>query len=391
MTTKNENRDILCKVPQVTAFFWIIKVLCTTVGETASDFLNVNMGFGLTGTSIIMGILLAIMLFLQFRAKKYIPGIYWVTVVLISIFGTLVTDNLTDGIGIPLEASTIVFTILLMLTFVIWYRSEKTLSFHSIFTSKREAFYWLAILFTFALGTASGDLMAEGLGLGYLVTGIIVVAVVVCIAAAWRFGLDSVLSFWIIYILTRPLGASMGDYLSQSTENSGLGLGATVTSLIFLSAILAVIIFLTVTKKDLFAQTVPKQTAPAQKHNALLQVGIVALVCVVLAVGGYFLRQKSLTNAAISGNSSFDTSSFITIEQDVLSLVNSGDLSGAKTKVKDLETAWDNNAARLKAIDNTRWTEIDQSIDAMLKVLRAKNQDAAMCKAALEALLAVLQ
>ena len=194
------------KVPEVTIFFWIIKVLCTTVGETASDFLNVNLGFGLTGTAIAAGILLAITLVFQFRAKKYIPAVYWLTVVLISIFGTLVTDIMTDGIGVPLEISTIGFSIALLITFVIWYANEKTLSMHSINTTKREAFYWLAILFTFALGTASGDLMAESLGLGYLVTGLIVLAIVAVTAVAWRLGLDSVLGFWIVYIMTRPLG-----------------------------------------------------------------------------------------------------------------------------------------------------------------------------------------
>ncbi|MGO4276204.1 hypothetical protein AB4Z22_41335, partial [Paenibacillus sp. TAF58] len=202
---------------------------CTTVGETAADFLNVNLGFGLTGTSIVMGVLLLVAIFFQFKAKKYIPSIYWLTVILISIFGTLVTDNLTDNLGISLEVSTAVFSVLLVLTFGLWYFKEKTLSIHSIFTKRRESFYWLTILFTFALGTAAGDLMAEGLGFGYLVTGIIVCAVIASVSVAWRFGLDSILAFWIAYIMTRPLGASLGDFLSQPQNNGGLGLGATDT------------------------------------------------------------------------------------------------------------------------------------------------------------------
>ena len=165
-----------------------------------------------------------VVLFFQFRAKKYIPGIYWLTVVLISVFGTLVTDNMTDQMGIPLEVSTIVFTVALGLTFAIWFASEKTLSIHSIFTLRRESFYWLTILFTFALGTASGDLMAESLGLGYLVTGFIVCAVVVSVSVAWRFKLDPVLAFWIVYIMTRPLGASLGDYLSQPPKYGRVGI-----------------------------------------------------------------------------------------------------------------------------------------------------------------------
>src|SRR6266404_4887646 len=156
---KNTGKQMINKVPQVTLFFWVIKVLCTTVGETFADFLNVNLNFGLTGTSVVMGILLIISLFFQFRAKKYIPVIYWITVVFISVFGTLVTDNLTDKMGVPLETSTVFFSILLLLTFAFWYAKEKTLSIHSIYTRSREIFYWLTILFTFALGTASGDLM----------------------------------------------------------------------------------------------------------------------------------------------------------------------------------------------------------------------------------------
>ena len=164
---ENSNiRQMLNKVPEITLYFWIIKILCTTVGETAADFLNVNLNFGLTGTSIVTGILLIVALILQFRSKKYTPWIYWLTVGLVSVFGTLVTDNLTDRIGVPLETSTIVFSVLLGITFLVWYLKEKTLSVHAIVTIRRETFYWLAILFTFALGTASGDLMAEGLALG---------------------------------------------------------------------------------------------------------------------------------------------------------------------------------------------------------------------------------
>src|SRR3954454_19981292 len=194
--TENQSlgRIMLSKVPQITIFFWIIKILCTTVGETFADFLNFNLGFGLTLTTIIMGIAFFIVLYLQFRATKYVPGIYWLTVVLISVFGTLVTDNLTDILGVPLEFSTIVFSVLLGLTFLLWYLSEKTLSIHSIHTKKRETYYWLTILFTFALGTAVGDLYSEQLGLGYLNTGIIVIIIIALVFLAWKFlKLDGVL------------------------------------------------------------------------------------------------------------------------------------------------------------------------------------------------------
>ena len=216
---QSKSKILLSKVPEVTIFFWIIKILCTTVGETFSDFINENLGVGLINTTIIMGIAFLIVVYLQFRATKYIPGLYWLTVVLISVFGTLVTDNLTDGMGVPLEISTIVFSILLLVTFLFWYFSEKTLSIHSIFTRKREAFYWLTILFTFALGTAVGDLYSEQLGLGYLPTGIIVASLIVCVLFVHKFlKLDAVLAFWVAYIFTRPLGASLGDYLSQSQK-----------------------------------------------------------------------------------------------------------------------------------------------------------------------------
>ena len=239
------------KVPEITIYFWVIKILCVTVGETAADFIDWNLNVGLTNTTFIMGIFLALSLFIQFRSKKYVPSIYWISVVLLSIFGTLITDNLTDNFEVPLITTTIVFSIALAIIFAAWYKTEKTLSIHSIYTTRREAFYWLAIFFTFALGTAVGDLVAETFELGYLVTAAIFGAVLAVIAVAYfKFKLNSVLAFWLAYILTRPLGASVGDYLAQTSDFGGLGLGTLVTSAIFLIAILAAVIYLTVTKKD---------------------------------------------------------------------------------------------------------------------------------------------
>ena len=221
------------------------------MGETATDFLNMNLNLGLTGTSVIMGILLAVALVFQFRTRKYVPGIYWLAVVLLSIFGTLITDNLTDNFEVPLETSTIIFSIALAVIFAVWNKTEKSLSIHSIYTTRRETFYWLAILFTFALGTAAGDLVAETFELGYLVSTVIFGALIAVIAVAYlKFKLNAVLAFWLAYILTRPLGASIGDYLSQPIEDGGLGLGTVVTSALFLITILATVIYLTITKKD---------------------------------------------------------------------------------------------------------------------------------------------
>lgn len=244
------------KVPEITVFFWIIKVLCTTVGETAADFLNTSLGLGLTGTTYVMGTLLLIVLFFQFRWKRYSPGIYWLAVVLISIVGTLITDNLTDNFGVSLTTTTVIFAVALAAVFATWYGVEKTLSIHSIRTVRREAFYWLAILFTFALGTAAGDLVAESLKFGYPLSALLFAGAIAIVALAhYRLRLNAVLAFWIAYILTRPLGASLGDYLSQTRDDGGLGLGPVVTSAIFLLAILATVIFLTVTKKDAAPET----------------------------------------------------------------------------------------------------------------------------------------
>lgn len=240
----------LNKVPDPTATFWTIKILATTVGETFADFLATNLNLGLTNTTIVMGALLVIVLVFQFRSIRYVPGIYWLAVVLISIVGTLITDNLTDNFGVPLATTTIVFAVALIAVFAAWYASERTLSIHSITTRRREGFYWLAILFTFALGTAAGDLIAEGLNLGYFVSALLFAAAIVLIGCAYRFtGLSAILAFWMAYILTRPLGASLGDFLSQPVADGGLGLGTVGTSAIFLAAILSLIIFLTVNQR----------------------------------------------------------------------------------------------------------------------------------------------
>lgn len=242
---------MLNKVPAVTLFFWVVKILCTTVGETAADFLNSNLHLGLTNTTYIMGAALAVVLFFQFRSNRYVAGLYWSAVVLLSVVGTLITDNLTDHFGVPLTTTTIIFSVCLGITFAAWYLREKSLSVHTIHTTAREAFYWLAILFTFALGTAAGDLVAEKLGLGYLVSFLLVCSLIAAIAL-WRFklGMNPVLAFWSVYVLTRPLGASLGDLLSQAKKDGGLGLGTTFTSGIFLAIILVLVIYLGVTKRD---------------------------------------------------------------------------------------------------------------------------------------------
>jgi uncharacterized membrane-anchored protein len=253
-------RQMLNKVPEITLFFWVIKIMCTTIGETAADYLNENLGFGLTKTTYVAGALLLVLLAVQFRLRRYVPPAYWAVVVVISVFGTLITDNMTDHYNVQLTTSTIVFSIVLACVFAIWYAFERTLSIHTIITTRRESFYWLAILFTFALGTAAGDLSAEKFDLGYGVSIAIFGGMIALVAFAhYVFKLNAVLSFWLAYILTRPLGASIGDFMSQKSHKyGGLGLGTTGTSYIFLGCILALVTYLSITKRD---QTPPEVVA----------------------------------------------------------------------------------------------------------------------------------
>jgi uncharacterized membrane-anchored protein len=238
------------RVPEVTVDFWLIKLMAVTMGETAADYLAVNLGFGLTATSLIMAAILIGALVLQFGQKRYVPWSYWLAVVLISIVGTLVTDNLVDNFGVSLITTTIGFSVALAATFAVWFASEKTLSIHAIFTTKREAFYWLAILFTFALGTAAGDLVAEHFGLGYLSAGVLFGMIIASLAFGYFFlKLDPILGFWLAYILTRPLGASFGDLLSQPAEYGGMGLGTIITSALFLTAIVAIVGYMSLKPK----------------------------------------------------------------------------------------------------------------------------------------------
>jgi hypothetical protein len=286
-----------------------------------------------------------------------------------------------------------------------WYISEKTLSIHSIFTRRREAFYWTAILFTFALGTATGDLVSEGLGVGYLNTGILVAAIIAITAVAWRFRLNSVLSFWIIYILTRPLGASIGDLLSQSPKYGGLGLGPTTTSFIFLGGIIGIVTYLTITKRDVIAAAAAKQTDESKERGGLWQTAIVLALFLTLGGTGYHIRHAAIAaeiaspvttpGSATSTQATFtsplgDLSVFRTITQDTLDKLNAGDQSGATTRISDLEYEWDNAQARLKPKNGAEWTKIDGKIDTVLRELRAVSPNATTEKAALQTLLSVL-
>lgn len=233
----SQPKQWLSKVPDVTFSFWVIKILSTTVGETTADFLAVNAGLGQGVTRLIMGMLLAGALMVQLRTKRYTPWVYWLSVVLVSVVGTQITDLLTDGLGVSLYFSTAFFAILLVGIFGAWYRIELTLSIQDIVTRRRELLYWGAVLCTFALGTAAGDLVTEALGLGFAWGSVSFGALIATTYVAWRLGGNVVLIFWIAYILTRPFGAALGDLLTQARIYGGLGMGAPWTSTLFLTVI----------------------------------------------------------------------------------------------------------------------------------------------------------
>ncbi len=243
-------KKLLSRVPEITIYFWIIKILATTVGETAADYLSETLNLGLSITSYIMSGLLAIALLNQFRLKRYVPVSYWLVVVLISIVGTLITDRLVDEFGVSLVTTTVGFGIALAAIFAVWYWKEKTLAMHSITTAKRELFYWAAILFTFALGTAAGDLLAEASGLGYAQSALVFGTAIALITIGYYYlRLNAILAFWLAYILTRPLGASIGDFLSQTPKDGGIGLGTVGTSMLFLCVIVALVTYISLRQR----------------------------------------------------------------------------------------------------------------------------------------------
>jgi uncharacterized membrane-anchored protein len=248
--TRAAATTMLNKVPEVTVYFWIIKILCTTVGESFADYINETLGFGLTNTTLVFSAAFLVALVVQFRLRRYVPAAYWLVVVLVSVVGTLLTDNLTDGHNVPLWISTTVFSVLLAIVFAAWWARERTLSIHSINTTARESWYWLAVLVTFALGTATGDWTLDLTGWSPGQSILLPLGLIVLVMVAWRVGMGPVLSFWIAYILTRPLGANIGDYLASPRSDGGLGLGTFGTSLLFLGTIAAVVVFLTITGRD---------------------------------------------------------------------------------------------------------------------------------------------
>jgi uncharacterized membrane-anchored protein len=239
----------LSKVPEVTAYFWIVKALTTGMGESTSDFLVHKLVPEIA--VVIGGIGLVIALVLQFRARGYVAWRYWLAVAMVGVFGTMAADAVHVALGVPYIASTLFYGAMLAAVFGSWYASERTLSIHSIYTPRRELFYWAAVLATFALGTAAGDLTAVTLGLGYFASGLLFAAAIAVPAIGyWRFDLNAILAFWSAYVLTRPLGASFADWLAVSHERGGLDLGTGEVSLALAALIALFVAYLSVTKKD---------------------------------------------------------------------------------------------------------------------------------------------
>lgn len=246
-TTRHQR---LSKVPEITLAFWLIKILSTTVGETAADYLAMDMGLGLSATMGIMIALLLGALAFQFTSNHYTPWRYWLVVVLVSVVGTQITDFLTDNLGVSLYVSTAGFAALLALSFTLWYKTERTLSIHYIHTPRREIFYWVTILCTFALGTAAGDLATEAFGLGFSLGAVLFGGAIALTWISFRTGGNPVLTFWIAYIITRPFGASMGDLLTQAKESGGLDLGNMQVSALFLSVIVVLVGYAQLNRKQ---------------------------------------------------------------------------------------------------------------------------------------------
>lgn len=410
------SRDWLTKVPVITATFWVIKVLSTTIGETFSDYLTVNVGLGPAVTDGIMFAVLVAALVIQFRTRRYTPWIYWLCVVLVSIVGTELTDFFTDTLGVSLYVSTAVFAVVLAVVFLIWHRQEGTLAITSIDTPRREGFYWGAILTTFALGTAAGDLATEALNLGFRNGVLIFGGLIVATWLAYRFGAGQVLTFWIAYVLTRPLGASLGDLLTQDKQFGGLALGASVTSLLFFAAILVLVIReqVLVNRHGVAA----KGTGPIGGRGRDYAWAGAAAVAVTVAGFAFSalhaappaedtqaaLDQGAATTGQPAGGPATasaahqvhpttrlgNLSSFAAIVTDVKTKVAHNDLAGGKARVKALEVAWDDAEAGLKPRDSGKWHQLDDQIDAVLTALRASNPTQADCASTIATLATTL-
>jgi uncharacterized membrane-anchored protein len=242
---------VAAKVPEITFLFWVIKILTTAGGEATSDYLALDLGSRLEAGVIEAGLFL-IALVIQFRARRYFAFAYWFLAYAIAIFGTGVADAMHLFIGIPYSGTTALWAVVLALVFWLWWRTERTLSIHSIVTQRREIFYWCVVFATFAEGTALGDFTATALHLGYLASGIMFLFIILIPAVAWSgFKLNSVVAFWFAYVVTRPLGASFADYFSKPHSLSGVNYGDATVALITTIIVAILVAYLAVTRHDI--------------------------------------------------------------------------------------------------------------------------------------------
>ncbi|MER6976805.1 hypothetical protein [Streptomyces carpinensis] len=396
MTTTTEARTrsgrlMLNKVPEVTIWFWVIKVLCTTVGESFADWINTQLGVGLVNTAWIFTAVFVVVLAVQLRLKRYVPFPYWLTVVVVSVTGTLYTDILTDQLNVPLWISSAVFSVLLAVVFGVWWLRERTLSIHSVTTFSRESFYWLTVLVTFALGTATGDWTLELTGWSPGVSVLLPLGLIAAITALWRFGANPVLSFWLAYILTRPLGANIGDWLASPKvaqnpgDPTGLALGTFTTSLIFLGLILATVVYLTVTRSDVTetyeaAHAAHATSDPRKERVALAGFGVLAVATAGLLVWAH--GQPHVGPAPETDNTSAvqmapgqavkkfppaKVGALRALASTSLKDARSGNATGAHAAAQSLRDLWDADQASLQPLDQTGWTSIDAQMDKVLK------------------------
>lgn len=242
-------QPLAAKVPEITVLFWVIKILTTGMGEATSDYLG-KISIPLAGVVGLAGF--AIALWWQFRVRRYIAGVYWFAVMMVAVFGTMAADGLHVALGVPYVASTAFYAVALAVVFTLWHRSEQTLSIHSIVTRRREIYYWLTVLVTFALGTAAGDLTAMEMHLGFFASAVIFAVAIAVPAVAWRFGLNPVVAFWVAYVLTRPLGASVADWLGKPhSVSGGLGYGDGTVSVLALAVIVLLVAYVWVRRSDI--------------------------------------------------------------------------------------------------------------------------------------------
>ncbi len=263
-SSRHQDRHALAKVPEITLIFWVLKLLTTGMGESMSDFLGQH-SVPIAGAIGVFGLWFA--LWLQLRQNEYRAPIYWFAVMMVAIFGTMAADGIHDGASIPYAVTTPLFACVVAGVFFLWYRSEGTLSIHSIVTRRREGFYWAAVLATFALGTAAGDLTATSLNLGFFGSVLLFTAIIAIPAVGWwRFTLNPIVAFWFAYIVTRPLGASFADWFSKPPSITGLGLGDGTVSALALIVFIALVAYVTVTKPDVQGALAPDELLAPHPH-----------------------------------------------------------------------------------------------------------------------------